>query len=53
MTISKEQVMAPVGQTTSHSVHQPHSTVSIMLIMLLVFGRYCQEVMAQLIKLSH
>jgi hypothetical protein len=35
MTISKGQLIAPVGQTASHRVHQSHSWVGIKVITLL------------------
>jgi len=34
--------MAPVGQTASQSVHQSHSTVPIMVIVLLTIARALQ-----------
>ena len=40
--ISKGQLRAPVGQTTSHWVHQPHSSVSIMVITLSMRTRALQ-----------
>lgn len=42
LTISKGQLMAPAAQTVSQSVHQSHSTVSIIVTILSTMARALQ-----------
>jgi hypothetical protein len=42
MIISKGQLIAPVEQTASQSVHQSHSTVSMMVMILLTIAKAWQ-----------